>query len=160
MKRIAFITVFLALTITQYAFALDTPDFSGTWVLDSAEGMGAHAGADVAKGKVTIVIRQTKTTFSVDRKAGKRIETAVHKLDGKESINKLPSGKEKKSTSAWVGSTLVIKSTTDMSNLMGKMTVHSTEVFSLSPDGRVMTIEETIHSPTGETTRKLTYNKQ
>jgi hypothetical protein len=160
MKRIALMTALLALTFTQYAFALGTPDFSGRWVLDSAEGTGAHAGADFAKGKVTIVIKQTKTTFSVDRKTGNRIETAVHKLDGTESINRLPSGKEKKSTSAWVGSTLVIKSKTDMSNLMGKMKVLSTEVFSLSPDGKGMTIETTIHSPTGETNQKLTYRKQ
>ncbi len=157
MKRITFVTALLAITIAQYTFALGTPDFSGTWVLDSASDMDARAGAgNLAKSRVEIVIKQTRTTFSVDRKAGDRIETAVHKLDGTESINKLPSGKEKKSRSAWVGSTLVTKSTTDM----GKTTVPSTEVFSLSPDGKVMTIEVTMQTPNREIKRKLTYNKQ
>ncbi len=157
MKRIVFVAALLVFSITQYAWALGTPDFSGTWTLDSVQNMSSASGpGNFAKGKVTITIKQTKTTFSVDRKAGDRIETAVHKLDGTESINKLPSGKEKKSTSSWVGSTLVIKSTTDM----GGTTVASTETFSLSPDGKVMTIESVIQTPRGETKRILTYNKQ
>ncbi len=157
MKRVIFVTTLAVFILTHHASALGTPDFSGTWVLDSVSDMGAGSGAgNFAKGKVSIVIRQTKTTFSVDRKAGDRIETAVHKLDGSESVNKLPSGKEKKSTSAWVGATLVIKSMTDM----GEMKVPSTELFSLSPDGKVMTVESTIQTPRGETKRKLTYNKQ
>ena len=142
-RRILIGVVFLILT-TSYAFA--SPDFSGTWVLDSASGMGE------VKGKVTIVIKQTNSTLSIDRNTGRGVETAIHKLDGSESINKLPSGKEKKSKSTWVGSTLVIKSTTD--------NIPSTEIFSLSPDGKVLTIDSTIQAPSKEIKRKLTYKKQ
>jgi len=157
MKRMAFVTVLLALAIAQYTFALGTPDFSGTWVLDTAKsGIGAARGSSdrPSMGTVTIVMKQTKTTLSIDRKTGNRVETAVHKLDGTESINKLPSGKDVKSTSAWVGSTLVTKS------LMYGMTVPTTMVHSLSADGKVMTIEVTTHTPNGENKRKLIYNKQ
>ena len=157
MRRIALVAILLAVTIAPVSPAAGAPDFSGTWVLDPASAVDARAGAaNAPPKKVEIVVRQTGTTLSIDRKSGDRIETAVHHLDGTESVNKLPSGKEKKSTSTWVGSTLVITSSTDM----GTSTVPSTEIFSLSPNGRVMTIDVTLRTPGREIKRKLIYNKQ
>lgn len=151
MKRIAFIAVLLALSFAQATFALGTPDLSGTWVMDTAK-----SGIRTARGAatVTLVIKQTRTELTIDRKAGNQVGTAVHKLDGTVSINKTPSGKDVKSTSAWVGSTLVIKS------FMDGEKEPSTFVYSLSADGKVMTIETTMHMPSGEKKQKLIYNKQ
>lgn len=147
MKRIALIAVLLALSFGQATSALGAPDFSGTWVMDTAKsGIGRASGA----ATVTLVIKQTRTELTIDRKAGNQVGTAVHKLDGTESINKTPSGKDVKSTSAWVGSTLVIKS------FMDGQKEPSTFVYSLSADGKVMTIETT----SGEKKQKLIYNKQ
>ncbi len=151
MRRIGFIAVLLALFFGQATFALGAPDFSGKWVMDTAKsGIGTARGA----ATVTLVIKQTRTELTIDRKAGNQVGTAVHKLDGTESINKTPSGKDIKSTSAWVGSTLVIKS------FMDGQKEPSTFVYSLSADGKVMTIETTMHMPRGEKKQKLIYNKQ
>jgi hypothetical protein len=105
---------------------------------------------------ITLVVKQTKTTLSIERKTGNQVETAILKLDGTESINKAPNDKDVRSTSSWVGSTLVTKSTMDMDG----MTVKMTEVRSLSADGKVMTIDVSRSTAHGETKQKLLYNKQ
>ncbi len=151
MKRIGFIAVLLALSLGRAPFALGAPDFSGTWVMDTTKsGIGTARGA----ATVTLVIKQTRTELTIDRKVGNQVGTAVHKLDGTESINKTPSGKDIKSTAAWAGSTLVIKS------FMDGQKEPSTFVYSLSANGKVMTIETTMHMPSGEKKQKLIYNKQ
>lgn len=157
MRRATALIIFIVLAFSGSALALGNPDFSGTWTLDIAKSdMGQARPGALSGAKVTIVIKQTPAVLAITRNVGKGPETATLKLDGTESINKLPSGKEKKSTSAWVGSTLVTKSTTDM----GNMKVSSTEVFSLSPDGKVMTIDTTLNTPSGVSKKKLIYNKQ
>jgi hypothetical protein len=157
MKRCAAIVVFLAIASAPFAVVAGVPDFSGTWVLDPASVADARPGAaNPNAAKVEIVIRQTKATLSVDRRSGDRVETASHNLDGTESVNKLPSGNEKKSRSSWVGSTLVTTSSTEM----GGTIVPSTEVFSLSPDGKVLTIDVTMRMATREVKRKLVYRKK
>ena len=151
MKRIYFIAVILAAFLGQVTFALGATDFSGTWVLDTAKSSTVMARGAAS---VTLVIKQTKTELTIDRKAGNQVGTAAHKLDSTVSINKTPSGKDIKSTSAWVGSTLVIKS------IIEGLKEPSTFVYSLSADGKVLTIDTTIHMPSGEKKQKLIYNRQ
>jgi hypothetical protein len=143
---------------THYAFSAE-PDFTGTWVLDtekSTMGSGRSGAGKLPMQKVTVVIKQTGTTLSIERKTADRTETAVFKLDGTETVNKLPSGNDIKSTSDWVGSTLVTKSTM----VLEGTTVQATDVRSLSPDGKVMTIQVTSQTPNGEAKSTVVYNKQ
>ena len=156
MKRKTFFISILVFAVTSYSLAVGTPDFSGTWILDTEKSdLGFRAG-NASMQKVTLVIKQTATTLSVERKLANQDETAVFKLDGTESINKAPSGKDIKSTSSWVGSTLVTKSTMEM----GNMTAQTTDVRSVSSDGKVMTIQVTRQTPQGEGKQTLVYNKQ
>jgi hypothetical protein len=158
MKRQAFFIALLILAITNFSFAIGTPDFSGTWVLDPEKSdMGLPAGAGkMPMQKVTLVIKQTGTTLSVERKTANQAGTAIFKLDGTESTNKAPNGNDIKSTSTWVGSTLVSKSTM----VMDEMTAQTTDVRSLSADGKVMTIQVTRQTPRGEIKQTLIYNRQ
>ena len=159
MKRKVFVMALLILTITHYAFALGTIDFSGTWVLDPEKsdiGFQRAGAGNLPMQTITLVIKQTGTTLSIERKTANQVESAVLKLDGTESTNKAPSGKDIRSTSEWIGSTLVTKSTM----LMGEMSVQMTDVRSLSADGKVMTIQVTRQTPHGETKQTLIYNKQ
>jgi hypothetical protein len=159
MKRAAAFIIFITLAFSGSAFALGSPDFSGTWTLDMAKsdmGQGRTGSVAGAARKVTIVIKQTPAVLSTTRTAGERSETATEKLDGSESINKSPSGQDIRSTNRWEGSTLVTKSI--MSTEQG--TAESTFVRSLSADGKVMTIETTMKTPNGVSKKKLIYNKQ
>jgi len=158
MRRVVFALV-LGLLIPGLAAAQAKPDFSGTWALDVAKsdmGMGRAGRAATAMRTVTLVLRQTKTQLSIERRAGDRPETAVYKLDGSESVNQLPNGGEVKSTTTWAGATLVTKSVT----VIGGVTVETNDVRSLSADGKVMTLDNTRHTGRGEVKQKLVYNKQ
>jgi hypothetical protein len=159
MKRAAvfIIFIFINLAFSGSALAQGRPDFSGTWTLDMAKSdMGQARPIGMPARKVTLVIKQTPALLAIEHKVGDRTETATHKLDGSESVNKSPSGQDIKSTSRWVGSTLVTKSV--MST--GNGTAETSDVRSLSADGKVMTIELTRKTPGGEVKQKLIYNKE
>ena len=156
MKRAMVFIIFMTLAFSLSAFALGKPDFSGTWTLDTAKSDMGHGRSAPAAAKVTIVIKQTPAFLATTRNGGKDPETATHKLDGSESINKSPSGQDIRSTNRWEGATLVTKSV--MSTEQG--TAESTFVRSLSADGKVMTIETTMKTPNGVSKKKLIYNKQ
>ncbi len=156
MKRAAVFILFITLAFAGSAFAIGSPDFSGTWTLNMAKSdMGQTQSGALSTAKVTIVIKQTQTELATTRKVGERSETATHKLDGSESVNKA-GGQEIRSTCRWEGSTLVTKSV--MST--GQGTAESTFVQSLSADGRVMTIDTTTKTPNGVRKKKLIYDKQ
>ncbi|SPF42622.1 exported hypothetical protein [Syntrophobacter sp. SbD1] len=159
MKRKVIFIALLILAITNFSFALGTPDFSGTWVLNpekSDTGLERPGAGKLPTQTITLVIKQTGTTLSVERKTSDEAATVIFKLDGTESTNKAPNGKDIKSTSTWVGSTLVTKSTM----VMDEMTEQVTVVRSLSADGKVMTIQVTRQTPRGEIKQTLIYNKQ
>jgi len=157
MKRVAVFIIFITLAFSGLAFALGKPDFSGTWNLDMARSDMGQGRPGAPAAKVTLVIKQTPAILAITRKVGERTETATEKLDGSDSINKAPSGQDIKSTNRWEGSTLVTKSV--MST--GQGIVESTFLRSLSADGKVMTIDTTMKTPTGNVKKmKLIYNKQ
>jgi hypothetical protein len=149
--------VVVALALPGAASAQGRPDFTGTWTLDLAKSnMGAPAGSAAAARPVVLVITQTATVMTVERRAGDRSDSATLKLDGTESVNKTPSGADVKTTAKWVGATLV----THAKMTVGDSSTESTDVRSLSADGRVMTIETTQKMGGREIKRSLVYNKQ
>ncbi len=154
MKRTALAVILLAFALSGTTFAQGKPDLSGTWALDPAKS--DLGGGRRPPASVTIVLRQTPETLSIERNLGTRTETAVLKLDGSESVNKLPSGAEKKSRAKWTGSTL----TSDAEANVQGSAVKTHEVWSLSADGKVMTLDVTLQSATGEKKQKLVYYKQ
>lgn len=157
MRAAVAVAIILGLGIDGSALCGATPDFSGTWVLDMARSeMGRPPGtANPAARKVTIVVKQTPSTLSIERHVGEKSEAATHQLNGSVSVNKLPSGRDARSTSTWVGSTLVITSAT-----VGEQTAETNNVWSLSPDGKTLTIDMTMKLPGGEKKQKLVYGKQ
>jgi hypothetical protein len=165
MKRALVFTLVLAVAITTLVFAQGRPDFSGTWVLDASKsdvGRGSPAGKQMPMRTVTLVLKQTSDTLTIQRTVGEQKETALYKLDGSVSANKLPSGNESKSTAKWVGATLAIKTTAEISDPEGgaKIKTEMTDVRSLSADAQVMTVVVTRQTPRGEVKQTLVYNKQ
>ena len=64
------------------------------------------------------------------------------------------------SKSRWDGGTLVIEGTQKISSPRGEMEIATKEAYSLSEDGKVLTITTTRTTPQGERTTKQVYNKQ
>ena len=167
MKRVLVLTFALALAVTTLAFAQGKPDFSGTWVLDPTKsdmGQIRPGGRQTPARTVTLDIKQTADTLTIQRSTGKHQDVAVFKLDGSESINKMPSGNEAKTVMKWSGNTLVGKTTAKIgqaeADSPGGMEVEMTDVRSLSPDGKVMTLSITRKAPRGVVTQTLVYNKK
>jgi hypothetical protein len=165
MKRAFIFSVVMIVAIATIVFAQGKPDFSGTWVLDAAKSDLGQMSASAKKmpmRTVTLVLKQTSDMLTIQRIVGEQKETAVFKLDGSETTNKLPGGNEAKSTVKWVGSTLVGKTTAKIKvdDAQGGVNTEMTDVRSLSANGQVMTLVVTRQTPRGEVKQTLVYNKQ
>jgi hypothetical protein len=163
------------------------PSFSGTWVLDrqrsetrrlpDAEGAGqsdpekkpAEAGAAAAETQeaasfdVTIVIEQSeaqlKLTRTVSEGADQRSNSTLFDLSGKESTETGPRGATVVSKASWDGDKLVLKSTRTRKARQKEMSIEQTQVWSLSEDGKTLTIEMSFKGPRREQKRKMVYAK-
>ncbi len=152
MKKGIFIVLAFVIVIFFSVSAHAAPDFSGTWVLDinkSDTGI-SNPAAKAKMQKVTLIIKQTATKLTVQRSSG---DIAVYNLDGSESVNSLPGGGQTKTSMKWAGDTLVAKTT---SNSGGS----STDVRSLSANGKEMVVKVSMQLPSGERKQTLIYNKQ
>jgi hypothetical protein len=163
MKRALVLSFVMVVAITTIVFAQGKPDFSGTWVFDAAKsdlGRMSSSAKQMPMRTVALVLKQTSDVLTIQRTTGGQKETAVYKLDGSETTNKLPSGNETRSTVKWVGATLVSRTTAKMDDSQGGGNVEMTDVRSLSANGQVMTVVVTRLTPRGEVKQMLVYNKQ
>jgi hypothetical protein len=156
MKKNLIFSLIMALTLASVGYAQAKPDFSGTWVLDTAKsdlGTNSPAAKQVPMRKVELILKQTGSQLSIERAPG---EVAVYKLDGSESFNNLPGGNQATTKMTWVGDTLVGKTT----STIGEMHVEMTDVRSLDVGGKVMTLKVARQTPRGEVNQTLIYQKQ
>jgi len=154
MKRLVLFTIVMALAVTGLALAQAKPDFSGTWVLDTAKSdqMGAPGGGGGRGGPAgPMTIKQTATELTTEMTRGENKITATYKLDGTESVNTTGMG-ESKSVAKFDGAKLVIKTVRETPN----GTMESTATYTLSADGKEMTVLNS--SQRGES--KRVYTKQ
>jgi len=80
-------------------------------------------------------------------------------LDGKPHTTTMDTGVEKATVIAsWQGDTLVIGTTQPYGGMPGNVTAHIKEVWSLSPDGKILTITTTRTIPAVEKIYKEVYN--
>jgi hypothetical protein len=146
------------LLLAALCAAAGTPNFSGIWKLDpsksdfgpqtppeSAEYVVRHVGATIAfnytqDGKT---IRVDLTPDNEERITSENAETAVW------------------TKSYWSGNVLVIESRERQRfGTQGGIGVGWTSRWSLSPDGKELTIEKKIHTADGEFSQKVVFVKQ
>jgi hypothetical protein len=158
--------------------ALAAPDFSGSWVQDSkservpdpmwltratpgGRGGGGRAGGPGGRGSAPdamLTVQQDANSLQITDGAG-----AMHKytLDGKPSMKATETEMAKASVTASVqGDTLVIGTTRPYGGMPGNVTLQVKEVWSLSPDGKTLTITTTHASPATIKTYKRVYNRK
>ncbi|MFN0181769.1 MAG: hypothetical protein ACKVZ0_23420 [Gemmatimonadales bacterium] len=162
------------------AVAAQKPDFSGSWKLNPAQSdslptgggpggsaPGREGGAGGGRGMggrmgpaAELFINQLTSRMTIDQKVGEQNRTLSYSLDGTESRNPGMMGREFVTTTTWVESTLVTKGKNSFTTPMGEVTIETTEVRSLSDDGKTMTVALTMVTPRGTTNRKVVYDKQ
>ncbi|HEY3382042.1 MAG TPA: hypothetical protein VGK32_09760 [Vicinamibacterales bacterium] len=151
MKRVALLTFVMVLAVAAMVMAQAKPDFSGTWAPDTAKSDQPSGGRGPGGPPAPMTVKQTATELTREMKRGEQTMATTYKLDGTESVNKGPMG-EVKSTAKIDGAKLVIKTVRETPN----GTMESTETWSLSADGKELTVVSA--SPRGE--RKTVYTKQ
>lgn len=156
------------------------PDFSGSWKLNAEKsdpmptmggaggspagerpsGGGAGSGRGGMMTPTEMFITQLTSRMTIDLKMAERSRTVSYNLDGTESRNPGMMGTDFVTTSAWVDNAIVTKGKNTFKSPMGEVTVETTEVRSLSEDGKTMTVEMTTVSPRGTMKRRMVYEKQ
>jgi hypothetical protein len=157
----------LVFGIVLLALAMAAPNFSGTWVRDKAKsdpmGMGRPGGGGGGQApdvEVTLTIKQDANSFELATQRGERTSEAKYTLDGKENTNATGRGSTV-SKSKWNGDVLMLEGVRKFSGPNGDMEMPFKDEYSLSADGKVLTVKSTSNNPQGEQqTRKQVYNKK
>jgi hypothetical protein len=137
--------------------AADKPNFSGTWKLNTSKSDWGMAAA-MAPEKMEQVITHDDPTLKVKTTQtgaqGTNTTESAYTTDGKDSINML-GGQEAKTVATWDGSKLVMKSKRQMQG----MDISITGNWTLSADGKTLTIVNSISAPQGEFDIKMVLEK-
>jgi len=150
------------------------PQFTGTWVLDRAQSQLPNRGAH-GKGtgnpqaqphEVKLIVEQQgatlKATRSVAHGPRERAMSETFVVDGSERTETTPRGGTSVTRATLGGDRLVVnKSHTRPANEQGQpaRSFSRESVWTLSQDGRTLTIDTTMHTPRGERTMKAVYTK-
>jgi len=140
------------------AAAAAHPDYSGTYVLDPAQSEG-----QMVPQKMTLKITQTPAGLTLDRtqtsQMGESTSQMKYTLDGAPSKNTLTMGGNPVDVSTvvtWEGASPVLTS----SMKFGEQDAQSVEKWSLSPDGKKLSLDRKISAGGQEFTNKLVLLKQ
>ena len=135
------------------------PALSGTWELNVAKSNFGPGGAP-AKGTMVLTQAGDKiTTVSTISSPMGDMTNTMHHTVGAATTDTISAGGQSvpfTSTTRWEGTTLVVD---------GKATMMGAEVpvvsrYTLSPDGKQLTINQVITTPNGEVTQQFVYDKK
>ena len=132
------------------------PDFSGTWKLDASKNeFGPMPVPDKWERTITHQDPSLKYKTVQAGPQGEMTTETSYTTDGKESMNKFR-GQDVKGVAKWDGDVLTIQSKREIQG----MEVSINERWTLSPDGKVLTIANAISTPQGDFETKIVADKQ
>lgn len=138
------------------ALAADTPNFSGTWKMNmNKSDMGQMPLPDKYEMTITHQEPEIKAVTVTVGQMGERKSETVYKTDGTETTNRMGQN-ESKSVAKWEGKVLSIVT-------KGSFQGNSVEIhtkWSLSDDGKTLTMDQTFKSDMGEMASKRVLDKQ
>jgi hypothetical protein len=124
---------------------------------------GDGEGAAEASLDMTLEVAQTDAQLKVTRSLGEggqqRSISSTFDLSGKETDETGPRGAAVVSTAAWDADKLVLTTTRTRKMREREMKIEQKQVWSLSSDGKTLSIETTMKGPRREQTRKMVFTK-
>ena len=157
------------------------PQFSGNWVLDRSQSqLPAHRGhaQNAPDGQqppaqqpqvqrqppqVTLVVDQQGNTLKVTRTfaMGTRAHSSTDTIvaDGSDQVQSGYHGSTVTTRSTFQGDQLIVSHTRTKKTDQGDQTMSRQSVWTLSPDGHLLTIETTMHGPRGDRAMKTVYQR-
>ncbi len=179
-RTIGLVTAVLVLAVTGLA-AQAQPQFGGTWTLDRSQSQfpahGDHKAPGGAQNQtpsgaqaqtppvVKLLVEQTGANFKVTRSMARdnreRTYTQSFVADGSENTRQGHHGSTTVSKATLGGDHLVTMSTTTMPGKDGgdAKSFSRESTWTVSPDGRTLTIDTVMHGPRGDKTMKTVYLK-
>ena len=151
--------IFGILTVLALAAlpALAKPNFSGDWKLNSAKStFGEMPAPDSMTYKIAHADPKLTTASKQSSQMGDFEMNATYTTDGKECTNQGCQGSTTKSVVKWDGDTLAI----DTKGQFGDNEFTMTQKWTLSADGKTLTVLQTFKSAMGEGEQKLIFDKQ
>jgi|HubBroStandDraft_4_1064222.scaffolds.fasta_scaffold76440_2 hypothetical protein len=158
MRSHTFRMFFVALLAAAFGLlpAQAKPNFTGAWKLNVAKSdFGAMPAPDSRNDKIVHDDPALADTIAQSGQMGETTAEMKFSTDGKETTNSVR-GNEVKSIAKWEADELVID---------GKAQFNGADVtlkdrWSLSADGKTLTIQRHVNSPMGETDQKFVLEKQ
>jgi len=150
------------------AMALAATDFNGSWVRNNAHSdpapnalwttrVSTAMGGGRAPAEVILNVHQDATSMQA---ADSQSRARSYTLDGKPHTRATDTGIEKATvTASFEGNTLVIETSQPFGGMPGNATLKIREVWSLSPDGKTLTVTTTRSVPARQQTYKQEYNR-
>ena len=172
MKRT--ILTILGLALTMPLTSMAAPDFSGAWMRDEASsdagppelywltrGVDATGGRPPSEAERSLEVAQDGNKLTVTRDRRILSNHLNYMLDGKPHTVAMMTGMAQATvTASWKGDTLVINTVEPFGGMPGNATMQTSEVWSLSADGKVLTITTTRELPATTKTIKQVYRRQ
>ena len=161
--------------------SIAAPNFSGSWVRDNAKsepapnaqywltrepnsggagggGRGGGGGGRGGPAPVVITVQQDANNLTVTSPSG---AVQKYRLDGKPFSKPTDTGVAKAVVSASTqGDTVVIMTTQPWGGMPGNASLEIKEVWSLSADGKVLTVTTNRNTPALQSSFKTVYNKK
>jgi len=177
-KRRVLMTLFLKMLSVLSLFNLTVVlasaegkvNFSGTWILDKSKSDVSQfigVGEDTEKiqnASMTMMVEQEGANLRVTRimkiQGDERKEIHTYKIDGNETTNTGFRGETVVARAFWEGDKLVVVSTRTKRILTKDLSAESRGVWSLSPDGKLLTIAAQVNSLRGEQRVRAVFDKQ
>jgi len=132
------------------------PNFSGSWKLNTSKSeFGPMPAPDSRTDTIAHADPDIKDSVTQSGQMGELTAEMKYSTDGKETTNTMR-GNEIKSTAKWDGDELVVASKTSFNGA----DVTLNDRWSLSPDGKTLTIARHAISPMGEADQKIVLEKQ
>jgi hypothetical protein len=139
-------TLFVIAVAAGMALAADKPDFSGDWKMDADKSVfGPMPPPTSMTRKIDHKDPEISVTEARSGPQGDMNTTMKYSSDGKETTNSLM-GNDVKSTAAWEGKVLVIKSAANFGGADMKLT----DKWTLADDGKTLTDVMSISAPQGD----------
>ncbi len=162
------IALLLLITVSVFSFRpaqIFQTDFSGTWKLNENKSELGQFGARGVPSKMVIeqkadAISLAKTSMNFQGEEVNSTENMT--FDGKESESLVFGTSKKKSTLKWSadGKEMVITSNIAFDMQGQTFDIGSVENWTLSADGKTVTISSKINTPQGEIATKSVFDKQ
>jgi hypothetical protein len=171
MRRTQFLFGILSvLLLTSMVVAQAQAPFTGTWVLDRAQSqLPAHRGrgaaapdSQVQPPEVKLTVAQQgstlKATRTMVRGNQERSLAETYVADGSEQLQATPRGSVT-TRAAFEGNRFLVSKTFTKKSEQGESTMSRESVWTLSPDGKVLTIDTTFHGPRGDRNMRSVYQR-